>query len=76
MLLSYYIFLYLKSKIYSEGSFVKVTVDEPTDIVISTIDGKIIVKNKNTQMMNCALNNGAYLISINGKTTKYIHIKR
>ena len=68
--------LYFNSKIYSEGSFVKVIVDEPTDIVISTIDGKLIAKNKNTQMIYCALNNGTYLISINGKTTKYIHIKR
>jgi arylsulfatase A-like enzyme len=66
----------IKSKIYSEGSFVKITTEVPTEIVIASLEGKVISKAKNTRVMSCGLSRGVYLISINGKVVKYVHFER
>ncbi|MEA4982389.1 MAG: hypothetical protein VB066_06690, partial [Paludibacter sp.] len=60
--------------ISSEGSTVNVKTEFPSDIMFMSLEGRVISKAKNVLSHSYTLNSGIYLISVNAKTYKYVHL--
>ena len=63
-----------KTKICSEGSSVKVITEIPAEIMLISLEGRVISKAKNVLSHSLPLSSGIYLISVNAKTYKFVHI--
>lgn len=60
--------------ISSEGSTVNVKTEFPSDIMFMSLEGRVISKAKNVLSHSYPLSSGIYLISVNAKTYKYVHL--
>jgi arylsulfatase A-like enzyme len=60
--------------IFSEGRSVIIKTDVPADILLTSLEGRVVSAAKSVLSHSCPLSSGIYLISVNAKTCKYVHM--
>jgi arylsulfatase A-like enzyme len=63
-----------KISVHSFGKEVRITSDSPAEIMILSPEGRIIAQASNAGLLSKMLEPGIYLLSVDGKTSKYIHM--
>jgi arylsulfatase A-like enzyme len=62
-----------KISVHSFGKEVRITSDSPAEIMILSPEGRIIAQASNAGLLSKMLEPGIYLLTVDGKTSKYIH---
>lgn len=62
-----------KISVHSFGKEVRITSDSPAEIMILSPEGRVIAQASNAGLLSKMLEPGIYLLTVDGKTSKYIH---
>ena len=63
-----------KISVLSLGNQLRITSDIPANLLISSLDGRIMAQEINSGFLSQSLESGIYLLTVDEKTSKYIHI--